>query len=477
MKIIIVGCGKIGCTVSRTLSTKKGMNVTVIDNNPSVFNNSAEPLDVISITGNGVNEKTLTEAGAKEADLIVSTTNADELNILCCIMAKHLGTKITVATVSDPNYRLEYNKLWTDLGIDMVINPERQTAREISRLLRYPTADGLDIFMDGRIELVSFKVADAPEYFVGKIASDVFDKKIDVLLVAIEKENQSVIPHKYTVFEQSDVVRILGRPSHVMEFLVGVGQIPKKQEIMVIGGSTITHYLVELLNRHAVKTNIKIIEKDQSKCEALYENLSLAELNRHCMFIHGDGANEDLLIAEGIDQMDACICLTDRDEENTIISLYALRRGIKMVITKVNHVHQNMIKDLDLGLDHIITPQEMVATVVSQYVDRLNGALGSNVRTIHSIFSGDDGNIDAVEFNVNKKAKCIGVPIGNLKIKEGVLIGCISRDHEIINPPDEMQIQPGDRVIIITKNNDIRDLDDIIANKFESSADMSKAEQ
>ena len=476
MKIIVVGCGKIGYTVAKALSEKKGMRVTVIDNNQNIFDSPAEPLDVIFIVGNGVNEKTLIEAGAKDADLIVSTTNADELNVLTCIMAKHLGTKNTAATVSDPNYILEFNKLWADLGIDMVINPERQTAREISRLLRYPTADGLDTFMDGRIELVSLKVDDAPDYFLGKTVSDVFNKKIDVLLVAIEKESRSVIPHEDTVFEQSDVIRILGRPSQIMEFLAYLDQMPKKQDVMVIGGSTITHYLVELLNRHAVKTNIKIIEKDQSKCEALCATLSLAENDRRCMFIHGDGANEDLLTAENIDQMDAFICLTDSDEENTIISLYALRSGVKKVITKVNHIHQNMIKNLGLGLDNIITPQNITVNVVNQHVDRLAGVVGSNVRTMHRIFAGDDGNVDAIEFNVTQKAKCLDVPMRDLKMKEGVVIGCISKGSDIIIPSGETQIQLGDRVIIISKNNDIRSLDDIFTNKTTLSADMPKTE-
>lgn len=465
MKIIVVGCGKIGYTIAKVLSEKKDIDVTVVDNNPNIFDKMVEPIDVIFISGNGANEKTLIEAGAKDADLIVSTTNADELNVLCCIMAERLGTKHSIARVRNPEYMLEFNKLWKDLGIDMVINPERQTAREISRILRYHAADDIVTFIGDRVELVSFKVSETPEYFVGKSVSQIFDNNMGILLAIVERENQALIPNGDLIFKESDIIWIMGRPSQIMKFFTLIKKGPKKgQEIMVIGGGKITHYLVELLNRHTTKANIKIIEKDRSKCESLYEALSSASLERRCLFIHGDGTNEELLIDEGIDTMDACVCLTDRDEENVLISLYAMRRGVKKVITKINYIHQNMAKSLGLWLGNIITPQYITAKTVIRYVDGLSGAVGRNIMTIHQIYSGDDGNVDAIEFQVNKKAKCIDTPIKKLKLKKGILIGCISRDFDIIIPSGETEIHIGDRVIIFSKNNDIRDLDDILEN-------------
>ena len=476
MKIIIVGCGKIGYTIAKVLSVKKGIHVTVVDNNPNVFDNSGEPIDIIFIAGNGVSEKTLIEAGARNADLIVSTTNADELNVLCCIMAERLGTKHSVARVRNPEYMLEFNKLWKDLGIDVVINPERQTAREISRILRYPVADDIDTFVGGRVELVSFKVSETPEYFTGKSVSQVFNKKMGILLAVVERNGNAFIPHGDFAFENSDIVRILGRPSQIMKFFTHLKKRPKAQDVMVIGGGKITHYLAELLNRHTIKTNIKIIEKDRGKCEALCEALSLADLERRCMFIHGDGTDEALLVAEEIDRMDAFVCLTDRDEENAIISLYALNMGVKKVITKVNHIHQNMIKNLGLGFGSIITPQDITANIVVRYVEGLSGAVGSNIGTMHRIYSGDDGTVEAVEFHVNKSAKCLGTPIKNLWLQKGILIGCISRGSEIIIPTGETQMQAEDSVIIITKNNELHDLDDILSNKTEVFADMAETE-
>ncbi|MDR2647860.1 MAG: Trk system potassium transporter TrkA [Oscillospiraceae bacterium] len=464
MKIIIVGCGKIGCTIAKVLAEKKGVHVTVIDKNPHIFGDSAEPIDAIFVSGNGANEKVLIEAGAKHADLIVSTTDADELNVLCCIMAEHLGTKHSVARVRNPEYMLEFNKLWKALGIDMIINPERQTAREISRLLRYPTADCIDTFVGGRVELVSFKASETPDFFVGKSVSQVFNKNMGVLLAVVERDKKSLIPHGEFVFEKSDVVKILGRPSQIMAFFSHLKKKPKTQDIVIIGGGKITYYLAELLKRHTTKTHIKIIEKNREKCEALCEALSLAKLDRHCIFIHGDGINEELLIAEEIENMDAFVCLTDRDEENAIISLYALQMGVKKVITKVNHIHHSMIKNLGLG--SVITPQNITADTIVRYVDGLTGAIGSNILTIHEITSGEGGTTHAIEFHANKKNRCLDLPIKNLRLKKGILIGCIVRNSDIIIPSGETRIQAGDSVIIVAKNNDIHELDDILANRI-----------
>ena len=465
MKIIIIGCGKSGFTIAKVMSEEKGIDVTVVDNDPDVFENLVESIDVIPVTGNGVNEKTLVEAGAKDADLVVSTTHADELNILCCIMAERLGTRHSIARVRSPEYSSDYNRLWKDLGIDMIINPEQQTAREISRLLRYPSASEIDTFVNGRVEMVSVKASENPEYFAGKTVAQLFNDKMGLLLAVIEREGTAIIPNGDFVFNDSDVMKILGRPSDIMNFFSNLKRKPKSQEVMVIGGGRTTRYLAELLDRHTIKTNIKIIEKDREKCEALDESLS--KINRRCLVINADGTNEDVLTTESINQTDAFICLTDRDEENAIISLYALRMGVKKVITKVNYIHQNMIKNLGLGLGNIITPQNITTDIIMRFVTGLTGAVGSSIRTAHRISSGAGGAVDAIEFHVNNKAKGLGIPIKSLNLKKEILIGCIVRDSEIIIPSGKSRIQADDSVIVIAKNNEVYDFDDILSNKAE----------
>lgn len=474
MKIIVVGCGKTGYTIAKVLSEKKGIDVTVVDKNPDVLDDSTEPIDVIFTAGNGANDKTLIEAGARDADLIICTTNADETNILCCIMARHLGAKRTMARLRDPDYSMEFNSLWRSLGIDMVINPERQTASEISRLLRYPAADDVtDTFAGGRVELVSLRVSETPEYFTGKSVQQIFDRKMGILLAVIERDEKTYIPSGDFVFEKSDIIRILGRPSQVMRFLTSLSKTPKTQEVMVIGGGRITRYLMELLSRHTQRMNVRIIEKDRQTCEQLSETVS--EINRRCMVIHGDGTNEELLLAEEIDAMNAFVCLMDRDEENAIISLHALRMGVKRVITKINYMRQNMISNLGLEFGTMITPQNITARIVVKYVDGLTGAIGSNIKAMHTIFTGDDGDVEAVELLVAKKCKCLDSQIKDLKIKKGILIGYVSREAEIIIPSGETQLQLGDSVIIISKNHVIRDLDDILMNRTEASEEASEA--
>ena len=245
-----------------------------------------------------------------------------------------------------------------------------------------------------------------------------------------------------------------------MAFLTALHKVPKSLEIMVIGGGRLTHYLTELLFRHSNRTNIKIIEKDRQLCNDLSE--VLYSVNRRCLIIHGDGTNEDLLMAEDIDKMDAFICLGESDEENAIISLYAQQMGVDRVITKVNHSHQNMIRNLGLGLDSMITPQTITAHIVSNFVNGLVGAIGSVFRTTHPIYERDEIAISAVEFVLSKRARCQNIALKDLNIKRGVLVGCIARDSEIIIPSGDSRLQIGDSVILITKNMEIRDIDDII---------------
>ncbi|MDR1674595.1 MAG: Trk system potassium transporter TrkA [Oscillospiraceae bacterium] len=462
MRIIIVGCGKIGAALAWTLSEKKDCHVTVVDKIPNVLETSGEIPDVIFIAGNGVNENILRQADAKNADLIVCTTNSDELNILCCIMAERLGTKHSIARVRNPEYMLEFNRLWKDLGIDMAINPEWQTARVISRILRYPAADDIETFIDGRVELVSFKISESPEYFIGKSISKIFNRKMGILLALVQRGDAVSIPHGDFVFEHGDVIKIMGRASKIMAFFALLKKIPKSQDIMVIGGGRITYYLAELLNRHTIKTSMRIIEKDRDKCESLCETLTSANLAKHLMFIHGDGTDEDLLAAENIEKMDAFICLTDRDEENAIISLYALKTGVKKVITKVTHLHQNMIKSLITKLGNIIAPQDITKDIILRYIDGFSGVSDHSIVTVHQIFSSESETVNAVEFNISKNAKCLGTPIQNLKINKDVLLGCISRGSEIIIPSGETALQIGDRVVAISKFKELREIDDII---------------
>ncbi|MDR1688360.1 MAG: Trk system potassium transporter TrkA [Clostridiales bacterium] len=462
MRIIIVGCGKVGCNIAKSLSAEKDTDITIIDNDTEAIEKAQEDLDVMFIKGNGLSENILTSAGAKTADLIICVTAADEANIFCCILAKKLGTVYTVARVRDPEYALESNKLWRDLGIDMVINPEHQTAREISRLLRYPSADGIMTFVGGRVELISFKVTETENFFVGKSVAHIFhNKKTNILLAMVERGDTAFIPDGDFVFESGDTAMVLGRPSDISNFFTMAGKKQEKiNDIMIIGGSKIAIYLTELLYRHTSRAEIKIIEKDKDKCNELCE--IILEKNPRCLIINGDGTDDDLLLSEDIEQAGAVICLTGRDEENIVTALYSLQMGIKKVVVKINHINQNMVKSINIG--SVIIPQNIMANHIVRFVRGIKaGEARGGILTVHRIFDTDEFYVEAAEFFVPPAAKCIDKKLRDMRIKKGILIGCIVRNANIIIPNGDSQIQPSDTVIIISKVKNLYEIDDILA--------------
>jgi len=458
MEIIIAGCGKVGFSTAKSLSEDKDINITIIDVNTEALDKASEALDVMLVKGSALSESALSEAGVKDADLVICVTGSDEVNILCAICAKQLGAKRAIARVRDPEYSSDFNRIWKSLGIDMTINPEHQTAREISRLLRYPPGSDVITFIGGRIEITTVRVSDSPETFLGQSVYHVFRKnKGKVILAAVQRGDRALVPYGELVFEAEDVIWILGRPSNIMDFLADAGKKPEKtSEITIIGGSKITRYLVELLGRHASKTKIRIIEKDREKCEDLSENYP------RCLIIHGDGTDEGIISSEEVTLSNAVVCLTNRDEENIIISLYSIRNGIRKVISKVNYINRNIVRSLNVG--SIVNPQSITADRIAGYVRGARKAPGSGIKTMDKMLECGDGGIAAMEFIVSSGSKLTDIPIKDLRLKSDVLIGCIVKGEKIIIPTGESVIQPGDTVIIIAKDEIITELDDIAAS-------------
>jgi len=455
MRVIIVGCGKVGYTISKSLSFEKDVDVTIIDNARGAFNKAAESVDALLVEGNGLVAENLIEAGINNADLLISVMNADETNILCCVLAKHLGVKHTAARVRNPEYAL--NRFWKGLGLDMIINPEYATALEISRLMRFPTADDIDTFVGDKVELVAFKVSEAQDFFVGKSVKEIFRaKKTNILLAVIERGNTATIPHGDFVFEKNDIIRVIGRPSHIMDFFALIKQNTGKiKSAVIIGGGRIAYYLAEIIQKHGGGPDIKIIEIDKERCETLSERFP------RCLVINADGTDEDVIKAEVIGHSGAVICLTDRDEQNTIIALYSLQAGIRKAVLKINYINKNMVKDLGLG--SVVSPQSITSEQIIRYVRNLSNTYGDNVKTVHRIFDNGDERVEAVEFIAGRHARCLNTPLKNLKLKKSILIGCIVRNSNIIIPSGDTSVQAGDSVIIIAGNGNALELDDILA--------------
>ena len=450
MNIIVVGIGKVGYTVAEQLSSEMH-DVTVIDTNEAVLADTIEELDVRGIAGNGASRKVLVEAGIEDCDLLIALTGVDETNLLCCLLANKLGANGTIARVRNPEYNEDIRLIKDSLGLSMSVNPEKEAAEEIFRILRFPSAKNVDIFAKGRVELISF-VANSNCSLCGKTIKDSFSKiKAKALICAIERNNEIIIPNGDTVVSENDTVALLAEPREITPFFKEVNiPVTGVQNVMIIGGGKVGLYLAVQLERHNIHTTI--IERNQETAENL--SFLLPDANIIC----GDGTNRSLLIEEGFLDVDAVCCLTGIDEENILLSLYAksVAKDVK-TITKVNKIaFQEVIRSLDLG--SVIYPKYITANLILQHVRARKNNIGNNVETLYKII---DNKVEALEFNVSEDSVLLNQTLEELQLKKNVIVGCITRKGHVFIPHGKDTFKVGDSVIIVTKIPGLSDLDDI----------------
>jgi len=450
MKIIIIGDGKVGYSLAENLS-KENNDVTIVDKNPEALKKASETLDVMCIRGNGVSTKVMLEAGVKEADLLIAATTSDEMNMVCCLTAKKLGAKHTIARIRDQEYASELSTIKMELGLDMVINPEQTAASEIARLLSFPAAIYVEPFAKGRVELVEIKIAqDMP--LVGMRLSEISSRiSSSVLIGAVLRDNEITIPNGDFRIEENDALYIVGRPSNVFNFSKRIGiYTPKIKNVMIIGGGRIAYYLAKYLEETDIKA--KIIEIDYDRC------LELSELLPNTLIINGDGSDEVLLNSENLSEMDAFVSLTGRDEENLMSALLAKQSGVYKVIAKINRINYSSAFH-KLGIDSVVSPKVITANHITRYVRGLKNALENPVEALFKIIG---GKAEASEFHATQSTKFINIPLKDLKLQKGVLVAAIVRGNEIIIPHGKDVIKAGDSVILISKDRQFSDLNDII---------------
>jgi len=450
MKIIIIGDGKVGYTLAENLS-KEGNDVTIIDKDPEPLKKASEYLDVMCIKGNGVSTKVLMEAGVKEADLLIAATNSDEMNMVCCLTAKKLGAAHTIARIRDPEYASELSVLKRELGLDMVINPELECAREIGRVLSHPTAVEVEPFAKGRVELVEIKVTGSMPVAGMKLKEISAGICPSILIGAVLRNGDVIIPNGEFMIEENDMIYVIGRPADVHYFCARV--VPdsnRVRNVMIVGGGRIAYYLAKYLEEADIRA--KIIEIDRERC---YE---LTELLPDTLIINGDGSEETVLESENLRDMDAFVAVTGRDEENLLTALYARQCGVKRVVAKINRItYASLIRDM--GIDCVVSPKQITANGIIRYVRGLKNAMGNPVETLYRII---DGKAEALEFIAGPSTKFLNIPLRDLKLKEGILVAAIVRRNEIIIPHGKDVIKPGDSVIIIVKDNRFSDFNDIL---------------
>ncbi len=450
MDIIIVGCGKVGFSLAEQLVLEHH-NVTIVDQNESSLHRASDQLDVMAVRGNGVSVQSLREAGVNSADLLVSATGSDEVNMVCCLTAKNLGTKYTIARIRNPEYTSNLAELRRNLKIDMVINPENATAIEIYHLLRFPAAANIETFCRGRVELMGLRLQEG-DFLVGKPLHSLSyqAKKLSLLFCAADRKGEVSIPNGSFVPQAGDKLYMIGQPNSLDQFFHLLGRYtPKVKQVFIVGGGKVSMYLAKILDSMGIR--LKIVEQNEARCRLISEKFPQA------MVICGDGTDSELLDSENLTGSDAFIALTDRDEDNLIISLYAMQQGMPKVITKCNRQNYAGIVR-SLGLDSILSPKFITVSHILHRVRGMQNSQGSVMNSLHRIA---EGAAEAMEFTVGHGTRHLGVPLKDLRLKSGVLIAVIVRGCSIIIPEGTSFLQEEDSVIIIARGGGILDLNDI----------------
>ncbi|MGI5933986.1 MAG: Trk system potassium transporter TrkA [Lawsonibacter sp.] len=448
---MIVGNGKVGFSLAEQLVREK-YDVIIVDMREDTLRRAADALDIMSVKGNGISAATLIEAGVPDADLLVAATNSDEINMVCCLTAKHLGAKYTIARIRNPEYNTGLSDLKRNMGIDMVINPENATAVEISRLLRFPPAANIETFCRGRVELIGFRLLEE-DFLVNRPLHALSDqvKQLSLLFCAVERPGgEVVIPNGSFVPQAGDKLYLIGRPSSLDQFFRLLGRYsPKVKSVFIVGGGKISLYLSDVLEK--MKMRVKIVEIQEERCRFISERLP------HTTVICGDGTDQELLESERLTASDAFVALTDRDEDNLILSLYAMQKGVQKVVTKSNRQNYAGIAQT-IGLDSVISPKLITAAQILQVVRGMQNSQGSVMNTLYRIA---DGSAEAMEFTASANTRHLGVPLRDLHLRKGILIAVLARGGDIIIPEGSSSIQEGDSVILISRDLRILDLNDI----------------
>lgn len=449
MNIIIAGCGNIGVSVLESL-VAEGHNVTVIDKDPKIIETASTAYDTMGVVGNAADSDALQEAGIGSCDLFVSVTGSDEFNMLSCYLAKRLGAAHTIARIRTPEYNdHSLGIIKNELSLDMSINPELQSAMEFFNFLKLPGVLNIETFANRRMEMVEIPIKDDIQFSLVELRKMI---KESFLICAIERDGNIIIPDGRSVIKKGDRIRLTSSPFNVQKLLKHFGVETKQaKNVMIIGAGQTSYYLAKMLLESG--HNVKIIERDYDMCQKFSEQLPKA------VVINGDVLDHDLLNEEGLPSMDGFVALTDSDEENLLLSFFALSNCVRKVIASVNRPQLATMAE-DLGLESIISSKRLISDIITRYARALENSKGSNVEKLYKII---DGKAEALEFKVNDDFKELDKPIKEMKLKKNVLIAGIIRGKQGIIPTGDDCFKPDDKVVIIAAGIKMNDLSDIFA--------------
>lgn len=451
MDIVIIGYGKIGSNLSQLL-VNEGHNVTVIDNDPVALERAENTQDILVVEGNGATAEVQLGAGVNKADILISTTPYDELNMMCCLIAKKLGAVKTISRVRNPDYYKQVDLIKEDLGLSMVINPEILTANEIRRVLIFPSADKVEVFEKGKVELVEHKLEEGSMIANLSLIEIYKRTKIKFLICAVVRNDQIYIPSGDFILHEGDRIHLAASHKDIEKFFRANGSMKDKvKAVMIVGGGRICHYLALQLTNIGMR--VKIIERDLKRCEELCDLLPKA------VVIHGNGSDQELLMEEGLADADGFIALTGYDEENILMSLFAKNNSLAKVVTKVNGDSFINLSS-QLGLDCLISPKHITSSNILSYVRSLKNTSESNIESMYHLVKNQ---VEAIEFKIRENIpEIVGVPIKDFNLKKNLLICAIIRKRETIIPGGDDVIMLGDSVVIVSKEHHFSDIRDIL---------------
>lgn len=450
LKIIIIGCGKVGRTLVEQLS-QEGHDITIIDKNRERISQLANLYDVMGLVGNGASYNIQKEAGIGNADLIIAVTGSDELNLLCCTIATQVGNCAAIARVRTPDYSQEADYLREKLGLALIINPEYEAARDMARILYLPSSLEVTGFAHGQAELIKYAIPENSP-MDGIAIKDLGHKlKANILIGAIERDNDVFIPSGDFILKKGDKLSFVGAHKQAKEFFSHLGlNSHSVKNTMIIGGGKAAYYLAKELLSRGIR--VKIIENDFNRCEEL--SILLPE----AIIINGDATDQTLLREEGIETTQSFVPLTGIDEENIMLTLYAKQVSNAKVITKINRItFTNVINSLDLG--SVIYPKYITSEAIIAYVRAKKASMHSNIETLYHMY---DSRVEAIEFFVSEKSAVTDVPLKDLTLKDNLLLCFINRNGRIIIPSGNDSIQKKDTVMIITKHTGFNQIQDIL---------------
>ena len=449
MQIIIVGCGKVGKYLVRELSAENH-NITIIDLRAEAVKETAAQYDVMGIEGNGTSYTTLQEADIQHADILIAVTESDEVNLLCCFIARKAQCR-TIARVRNPIYLTEGEIFREDLGISMIINPELAGAREIMRLLQFPSAVEISSFAKGRIDMLAFRVR-KNSILIGKKLRDIPElQKYQILICIAERGTEIIIPNGEFVVAEGDLLSFVAIPGQAARIFREMGIYSNTaKDVMIIGGGETAYYLAKMLVDAGI--HVKLVEKDRKRAEELSALLPKADI------IYGNGTDQSLLAEEHIEEMDACVAATNIDEENIILSLYARDKVRKKVVTKISRLEFNEVIQ-SLNLDSVVNPKETTAESILMYVRAMSNVSGSNIQTLYKL---SDDRVEALEFLIHPDSVLLGTELRDIQLKPNVLIAGIVRRDRLIIPGGTDRFEPGDSVVIATTQKGFLQLEDIL---------------